>query len=336
MKLWKLCILKKRKTIFFSKHQGFPCAVLESFWISKNWYISGAKQGSDGECLNCRLRFCIAKPGRNQNFFGRIWKGNAYSPRRAAYRHLWRCGLLLVNKPPGILVHPDGTGKLSLDNLVAHRYLRKGPEKESQSCLPPGLSCERVATLSQTFPGGDASTISLKTAWWRNYIMLSSKWRSERASAIDLRIGRDRHRNNRYRVSKTTHILSGFAGRRKALPAWDWNQNAEGGTKSASISAISGIRIGDGYYGKNRERLMCMHFIFPFNIRGPEERKEFFLPSTERIYNQELAIAYIHRHQISRLPWSNPQNPRRIEGLDPKANYTKKDNIHLTLAFLGT
>lgn len=187
--------------------------------------------------------------------------------------------LLLVNKPPGILVHPDGTGKLSLDNLVAHHYLRKGLKRKARHAYRLDYHASGLLLYPKHFLAAAHINHQLEYGMMKKLYYAVVEGKVERGGAIDLRIGRDRHRNNRYRVSKTalTYYRVLQAGEKRSLLEIEIKTGRRHQIR-VHFSHLGHPLVGDGYYGKKGERLMLHAFYLSFQHPRTGERKEFVLP----------------------------------------------------------
>lgn len=133
--------------------------------------------------------------------------------------------LLLVNKPAGMLVHPDHKdGHHTLANAVAHYYQKT----HQQHTIRPihrldyetsGLVLFCKCSFFQPFL--DAMLAEKKIA--RNYLaIVSGSMKPHVTRTIDAPIGSDRHVNNKYRISKSgksaiTHVTCLKENQRKKI-----------------------------------------------------------------------------------------------------------------------
>ncbi len=112
--------------------------------------------------------------------------------------------ILVVDKPVGIIIHDDGNkNTLTLDNLVAGYYLQTSQkhrilhvhrlDKETSGCI---LYCKQSYLISY-FDYCIANNLIQ-----RNYLALVSGI-IDKQLTINKKIGKDRHINNKYRLSKT-------------------------------------------------------------------------------------------------------------------------------------
>ncbi len=119
--------------------------------------------------------------------------------------------LLVVNKPTGIIIHDDGVTERTLDGIVANYYLENGQrhpvyhvhrlDKETSGVI---LYCK------QTYLLGILDYQLAHKEIKREYLALVMG-RMRTPITIDKPIGKDRHTNNKYRISETgkaaiTHI----------------------------------------------------------------------------------------------------------------------------------
>lgn len=210
--------------------------------------------------------------------------------------------LLLVNKPPGILVHPDGTGKLSLDNLVAHHYLRKGLKRKASHAYRRDYHASGLLLYPKHFLAAAHINHQLENGMMKKLYYAVVEVKVEGAARLILELEGTATGTTVTVFPKPRLHTIGFCRREKSAPCLRLKSKPEGGTKSASISAISGIRLwGTAITERKVSGSCCMHFIFPFNIRGPESARSLFYPYRKNLQSG-VSHAHIHRHQISRLP----------------------------------
>ncbi|MDI9541068.1 MAG: RluA family pseudouridine synthase [Bacillota bacterium] len=183
--------------------------------------------------------------------------------------------LLIVDKPAGIIIHSDGNkNNITLDSLVAgyyqstnqkHRVLHVHRlDKETSGCI---LYCKQSYLISY-FDNCIANNLIQ-----RNYLALVSGT-IDRAATIKKPIGKDRHINNKYRVSKT--------GKQAITFIRPLKQNSNSTLVKCSLQtgrthqirvhlqSIGHPVIGDTIYdGKRHNRLMLhsyqLSFVHPIN-----------------------------------------------------------------------
>ena len=190
--------------------------------------------------------------------------------------------LLLVNKPSGILVHPDGNGQTSLDNLVVGHFLKEGLERKARHAYRLDRDASGLLLYPKHFLAAAHINHQIETGKMRKRYWAVVEGKVEKDGFVDLRIGRDRHRSNRYRVSSTgKEALTSYrvleAGRERTLLEVEIAHGRRHQIR-VHMSHIGHPIVGDAYYGRKGPRLMLHAFYLCFLHPRTGEAMEFSLP----------------------------------------------------------
>lgn len=111
---------------------------------------------------------------------------------------------IFVNKPRGLLVHPDGTGAESLANRVAAYYKKYHIRRTVRFCNRLDVDTEGLVAVAKD-PLAEAflnDRIANRAVEKRYYALCRNRF-SRMSGTVDLPIGRDLHDARRMRVSRT-------------------------------------------------------------------------------------------------------------------------------------
>jgi 23S rRNA pseudouridine1911/1915/1917 synthase len=191
--------------------------------------------------------------------------------------------LLLVKKPPGILVHPDGRDYQTLDNMVAHYYKEKELKRSVRHAYRLDYDTSGLLLYTKHFLAAAHINYQIENNKMRKlyYAVVENKMKNSQG-IIDLNIGKNRHLNNRYLVSKT--------GKRAITKYKVLKTSAK--QSLLEVEIITGRRhqirvhlkhlghplVGDAFYGKKGKRLMLEAFYISFYHPRTQELTEFALP----------------------------------------------------------
>lgn len=179
---------------------------------------------------------------------------------------------LVVDKPVGIIIHDDGTDEITLDNYVAGYYKKTNQQhpiyhihrldKDTSGCV---LYCKQSYLVSYF----DTCLAQKKVS--RIYLAIT-RGKIDSPITINKKIGRDRHINNKFRVSDTgkeaiTHVepvqqLTANSLVRCILDTGRTHQIR------VHLASIGHPIVGDELYGGGKYKRMLLHasqlkFIHP-------------------------------------------------------------------------
>lgn len=183
---------------------------------------------------------------------------------------------LVVEKPVGTIIHDDGTKTVTLDNYVAGYYQKTGQkhpiyhihrlDKDTSGCV---LYCKQSLLVSYF----DSCLADKKVS--RIY-KAKVTGKIEKNMTIDKKIGKDRHLNNKYRVSQTgkqaiTHIKPIKSLAKGTLVQCSLETGRTHQIR-VHLSSIGHPIIGDQLYGGGEKERMYLHasilkFIHPITLR---------------------------------------------------------------------
>jgi 23S rRNA pseudouridine1911/1915/1917 synthase len=191
--------------------------------------------------------------------------------------------ILLVRKPPGILVHPDGNDNHTLDNIVSYHYLKQGIRRTVRHCHRLDVDTGGLILYAKHFLASAHLNYQIeKNLLKKRYYALVLGKMENTFGTINLCIGKNRHENNRYLVSKSgksactkyrvlksneCHSLLEveiFTGRRHQI--------------RVHLKHIGHPIVGDSYYGKKGDRFFLEAFYLSFLHPRNKKQLEFQLP----------------------------------------------------------
>lgn len=191
--------------------------------------------------------------------------------------------ILLVRKPPGLLVHSDGNDKFTLDNIVSFHFMKQGIQRTPRPCHRLDIDTCGLILYAKHFLASAHLNYQIENNLIkkRYYALVEGKMESK-AGTIDCKIGRNRHQNNRYRVSKTG---------KAALTKYKVLLVSQKYTL-LEVEILTGRRhqirvhlqhlnhpvVGDAYYGKPGTRLYLEAFYLSFIHPRNHQFLEFKLP----------------------------------------------------------
>lgn len=113
--------------------------------------------------------------------------------------------LLIINKPPGILVHPDEKSKTgTLCNLVAGYYKKTGQRRRVRYIHRLDIETSGGIIFAKHFLAHSRLDAQLeKKEIKRTYLAFAQGKLANKSGTIDAPIGKDRHHGARRRVAKT-------------------------------------------------------------------------------------------------------------------------------------
>jgi len=170
---------------------------------------------------------------------------------------------LVVDKPVGVIIHDDGTDEITLDNYVAGYYKKTGQkhpvyhihrlDKDTSGCV---LYCKQSFLVSYF----DACLAQKKVS--RIYLAIT-QGKIDKAMTINKKIGKDRHINNKFRVSDTgkdaiTHIepVQQFTNNTLVKCILDTGRTHQ---IRVHLASIGHPIVGDELYGGGRYKRMLLH-----------------------------------------------------------------------------
>jgi 23S rRNA pseudouridine1911/1915/1917 synthase len=182
--------------------------------------------------------------------------------------------LLIVNKPSGLIVHPDDKSKNgTLCNIVSNYYFKKGYDLSVKYAHRIDIDTSGIIIfskdmLTQAYMNNIISTHTLE----RYYICLASGSFKDKKGTINLPIGEDRHHKSRRRVSKTgqnaiTHyeVIKEYNGFSKLLVKLQTGRTHQ---IRVHMSHIGHPLLGDELYGgslKKIKRVALHSYLVRFN-----------------------------------------------------------------------
>lgn len=172
--------------------------------------------------------------------------------------------LLIVNKPCNMLIHPDGIDNKTLSNIVKFHY-----EKNNLTCSVRYIhrldyQTSGIVVFAKNFLAHSFLSWQLENQMVeKKYLALVENFAYKEVK-IDTKIAKDRHENNKYRVSKTSgkeavttvrHLKN--LGTKKILEA----NILTGRTHQIRVhlASIKSPIIGDKIYGGTDAPDMCLH-----------------------------------------------------------------------------
>lgn len=190
--------------------------------------------------------------------------------------------LLLVYKSPGILVHPDGNEKMTLDNIIAGYFLRNGITRTVRHAYRLDYDASGLLLYTKHFLAASHINYQIENNILRKKYYAVVEGRMEKDGLIDLKIGKDRHRNNRYIVSKTgksaqTKYRVIKSGKKRSLLEVEIITGRRHQIR-VHFSHIGHPLVGDSYYGKQGKRFLLEAYYISFIHPRTGEFKEFVLP----------------------------------------------------------
>ena len=191
--------------------------------------------------------------------------------------------ILIVDKPVGYIIHPDGTAEnrrdypVTVNNFVADYYRKTGQKHkvynlhrldiETSGCL---LYCKESYLVSYFSHAIENRQIK------RSYLALTEGI-IRRDQIIDKPIGRDRHVSNRFRVSATgknavteVHVLSRGGGRSLVQCHLQTGRTHQ---IRVHLASIGHPIVGDTLYGAKENKRLMLH----------SHQVEFFSPLVSEI-----------------------------------------------------
>lgn len=169
--------------------------------------------------------------------------------------------LLIVNKPSGLIVHPDDKSKNgTLCNIVSNYYHKKGYDLSIKYAHRIDIDTSGIIIfckdmLTQAYMNDIISTHTLE----RYYLCLVSGYLKDKKGTINLPIGEDRHHKSRRRVSKTgqaaiTHyeVIKEYKGFSKLLVKLETGRTHQ---IRVHMSHIGHPLLGDELYGGSMKKI---------------------------------------------------------------------------------
>jgi len=179
---------------------------------------------------------------------------------------------LIINKSPNIICHDE---KSSIANIVSGYYAKNGIDLSVK--YPHRLDKDTTGVLIFT---KDLLTLDYMNKLFishdlvRRYLLICEGTFGKKSGVIDLKIGKDRHINGKYRVSKTGvkavtnyKVLKEFDGKSLVLVELKTGRTHQ---IRVHFSHIGHPLIGDIFYGSkfNRQRFLLhsyyLEFFHPF------------------------------------------------------------------------
>lgn len=114
--------------------------------------------------------------------------------------------LLIVNKPVGVIIHPDGKNvDHTLVNMVASYYKKNGIKRNVRYIHRIDTETSGIVVFAKDFLTYNILSHQIEThEIKREYLALVSGTFKDEKGRIDAPIGRDRHVQNKFRVGKST------------------------------------------------------------------------------------------------------------------------------------
>ena len=229
-------------------------------------------------------------------------EGSLFIPFRCRFREKKENGteilykdqfLAVARKPKGMLVHDDGNASENLQDLLSEKL---GIEVQALHRLDYDTDGPVLFSLSEVFQAS-ADRMVAEKGMQREYLAFVEGEVRQKEFTVDRPIGKDRHRNNVYRISKSgrpavTHFeLLGSDGKHSVLRC-----TLETGRRHqirVHLSSLGFPLIGDTLYGHSSSlplglsavKLSFLHPVFRKEISvkcDPDERYGKILASCAR------------------------------------------------------
>lgn len=197
--------------------------------------------------------------------------------------------ILIVNKPSGLLIHPDGNeNEDTLVNRVAKYYYDKGANMEVRYAHRIDVETSGLVLFCKDFLTHAKINYEVEQhIITREYRALVSGIISKNDGVIDFSIGKDRHINNKYRVSnseKAKDAITNFIVEKRMKNKTLVSCILETGRTHqirVHLSSINHPLLGDVLYGGNKKEInrVALHsyrikLINPFTFKKIEVTKE--------------------------------------------------------------
>ena len=197
--------------------------------------------------------------------------------------------ILIVNKPTGLLIHPDGNGnKDTLVNRVARYYYDKGINMEVRYAHRIDVDTSGLVLFCKDFLTHAKINYEVEQhIIIREYRALVSGIMSKNNGVIDFSIGKDRHLSNKYRVSnsdKAKEAITHFNVIKRMNDKTLVSCILETGRTHqirVHLSSIKHPLLGDVLYGGTKKEInrVALHsyrikLINPFTFKEIEVTKE--------------------------------------------------------------
>ncbi len=184
--------------------------------------------------------------------------------------------LLLVEKTYGILIHPENkNGRGTLVNYVAGYYVKNNIKRKVRYIHRLDFETTGIVIFAKDFLSeAYLNKMMEKGKIERDYLALVKNTFSKKEGTINTFIGRDRHDNHRYRVSKTgkraiTHyqVLDKIEDNTLVRLTLETGRTHQ---LRVHMNYLNHPIIGDSIYGQNENRQLCLYayevkFYFPLN-----------------------------------------------------------------------
>ncbi|HHX80385.1 MAG TPA: RluA family pseudouridine synthase [Acholeplasmataceae bacterium] len=191
--------------------------------------------------------------------------------------------LLLVRKPPGILVHPDGKDFQTLDNMVAHYYREIGLKRTARHAYRLDYDTGGLLLYTKHFLAAAHINYQIENNKMRKiyYAVVEGKMKNSQG-VIDLKIGKNRHLNNRYLVSESgKRAITKYKVLKSSETRSLLEVEIETGRRHqirVHLKHLGHPLVGDAYYGKKGKRLLLEAFYLSFYHPRMQELMKFALP----------------------------------------------------------
>lgn len=187
--------------------------------------------------------------------------------------------LLIVNKPVNMLVHPDGNTDFTLSNIVSFYYQKIGLDRMPRHIHRLDYQTSGIVIYAKSFLVSSFLSWQLESGLMEKvYLALVEKFRGNYLE-IDSKIAKNRHINNKYRISEKGRTALSIVRYIKKIKQYHLLEVKilTGRTHQIRVhlASIESPIIGDNIYGDKTAKEMFLHhyktsFIHPRSMMRKE------------------------------------------------------------------
>ena len=200
--------------------------------------------------------------------------------------------LIVVNKPSGILVHPDGNSNKTLINAIKSYYNKNNKDDEVRVVHRLDVETSGIMVFAKNILSHSFLSKQMEDKDFEKiYVAIVDGKLDKESGIIDLPIAKDRHNNNKYIVNENgKYALTHYKILKKLNNKTLIEINLETGRTHqirVHFSTISHPIIGDNIYGNNSNNSRLMLHAKSISFIHPRTRKRIkFESKLPKEFNQ--------------------------------------------------